>query len=479
MTQILVVDNNPVVLDFIKEVLSSDERKVTVLSSGLEALEWVKHTVPDIVFVDLIMPQIDGKELCALLRNNDRTRDCFITIISAIAAEDRDFDFTGLADAYLAKIPFKKMRGYLLKLVDDFEQGRTDHYKEGIVGLEEIYNREITRELLFSKRHMEMLLSSISDGFVELSEDGKIIFVNDAALDIFGIQREELLTVYLPDLFDPDTGEAIKTILQRMNGEELVLGNEEEVLLRDRNLNLRFNTVRYGEFRSINIILQDITDQRKAERIIKEDLEKKEALLKEVHHRVKNNLNVIASLLSLQTSFVEDALAKEHLTDSKSRVESMALIHEKLYHTEDLSGIYLDTYLEDLAAHLIDTYSSSRHPIRSYMKIPSLHIKLEAAVPLGLIVNELITNSLEHGLKDHTEGKVELSLSEDEVYYCLTIHDNGPGLPGDFDLQKIESLGLMLVQNLCQQIGAEFSIASKEGTAATLCFRKESRALIE
>ena len=479
MTNILIVDNNPMVLEFMKEVLAGEARSVITVESGLDALDSIRHTVPDIIFVDLVMPQIDGKQLCRLLRNNDKTKNSFIVIISAIAAEERNFDFSTTADAYLAKIPFKKMREYILKLVEDVEQGRTDEYKHGIIGLDQIYNRDITKELLFSKQHMEVLLSSISDGFVELSSSYKIIFANKAATRLFETSEEDLLTSYFPDLFSPETAESIIHALQNLDGMELVLGDDEEILLREHRLRFRFNTVRYVEYHSVIIILQDITGQKKAEQIIKDDLQKKETLLKEVHHRVKNNLNVIASLLSLQTSFVSDASVRKHLTDSKSRVESMALIHEKLYNTEDLSGIYLDTYLEDLAAHLIDTYSRSETPIRSYLSIPSLHINLAVAVPLGLIINELITNSLEHGLSKHTEGKIELYFREEESQNCLIVHDNGRGLPDDFNPQSSDSLGLLLVSNLCKQIDATFSIKSDSGTTATICFKKDSNILID
>lgn len=479
MTRILVVDNNPMVLEFMKEVLSGNSRSVETVESGLEALDSIRRTVPDIIFVDLVMPQIDGKQLCRLFRANERTRESFIVIISAIAAEERNFDYTELADAYLAKIPFKIMKDYLLALVEDVERGNTAHYKDGIVGLDHIYNRDITKELLFTKHHMEVLLSSITDGFVELSNSCRVIFANDAALQLFDTPRDELITSYLPQLFPRETGDRIEAILDTMNGDEHILGEQEDVTLRDRYLRLKFNTVRYGEFRSVILIIQDITEQKEAERIIRDDLQKKETLLKEVHHRVKNNLNVIASLLSLQTSFIDDETIRKHLTDSKSRVESMALIHEKLYNTEDLSGIYLDTYLEDLSAHLIDTYNRSQLPVRSYISIPSFHISLAAAVPLGLIINELITNSLEHGLSTDIEGKIELSFQETDTQYCLIVRDNGKGLPEDFDPAASESLGLLLVQNLCSQIDAVFTLESDNGTVATLCFQKTGNVLME
>jgi len=474
MTRILVVDNNPMVLEFMKEILSGKDRPVETVSSGLDALESVQQTAPDIIFVDLVMPQIDGKQLCKLFRTKKKTANAFLVIISAIAAEEQSFDFTELADAYIAKVPFSKMKDYILKLVEDVEQGNTDHYQDGIVGLDQIYHREITRELLFSKKHIETLIASITDGFLELDERHRIIYLNEAALRFFGIKQEKLVTSYLPDLFPPETRKIIETTLDELNGGEIVLGDEKTILMRNRQLRLRFNSVRYGEYRSVIIILQDITVQKQAEQIIKDDLHQKEVLLKEVHHRVKNNLAVIASLLNLQSSFVSDKKARKHLSDSKNRVESMALVHERLYSTESLTGIYLDTYLQDLSSHLIDTYNRSQLPVRSYLDIPTLHLEISAAVPLGLIINELISNSLEHGLEKGTEGIIEIRLEEKKNRYCLTVRDNGSGLPKDFDINSTDTLGLMLVLSLCQQIDAEFSIKSAKGTTASICFDKKS-----
>ncbi len=477
--RILFVDNNPMLLEFAREVLTGKERIVETVENGLDALESVKRQVPDIIFVDLIMPQIDGKQLCRLLRNEENASDSFIVIISAIAAEESDFDFSAIADAYIAKTPFKAMRKNLLSLVDDVERGNTFHYRDGIIGLDQIYHRDITEELLFSKQHLEVLLSSISDGFIELSNSGRVIFANEAALQFFGISRDRFLTAYFPQLFSPEIACAIEQVLNRMSGEEAVLGDEEDIMLKENLLRLRFNTVRYGEYQSTIIIIQNITQQKKADKIIKLDLQKKETLLKEVHHRVKNNLNVIASLLSLQTSFISDDVAIKHLTDSRNRVESMALLHEKLYNTEDLSGIFLDTYLEDLTAQLISTYTLYHTPVRSYLSIPKVHINIAVAVPLGLIINELITNSLEHGLKNREEGTIGIQFEEDETSFRLLIKDNGTGLPENFDIDNSDSLGLVLVSNLCAQINADFCIESNQGTVATLSFDRKNNILID
>ncbi len=483
MKNILVVDNNPMMLEFMQVILSEEGYVVTTVNSGLEALDFIKTSLPEalphIIFVDLVMPHIGGEQLCRLLRREEKVKHSHIVIVSAIAAEEENLDFSEIADAYLAKMPFKHMKEHLFTLLEDFSKGNIDHYKNRIIGIDRIYKRDITRELLFSKQHMENLLSSISDGFIEIGPNNKIIFANRAAAEIFNREADDLMTVAFPDLFSPENRLPVKEALENVKSREVVLGEEPPLKKEgDRYLRLKFNIVSYNDYQSIVVMVQDISSRMRAEQIIRDDLHEKETLLKEVHHRVKNNLNVIASLLNLQTLFITDEDIKKHLTDSKNRVESMAMIHEKLYHTENLSGVYLDSYISDLVSHLIDTYNISGTPVQTYFEIPELQINLSMAVPVGLIVNELVTNCLEHGLKQRTDGKITVRFFDHDGRYCLSIRDNGCGLPQGFSLESSESLGLLLVSNLARQINADFELRSEDGVHALVCIDK-STALAE
>ncbi len=471
MKRILVVDNNPVMLEFMSEILTQEDYNVKTVDNGVDALVIGRQFRPDIVFVDLIMPYIDGKQLCRLFRRHTEFSDTRIVIVSAIAAEEPDFNFSEIADAYLAKMPFRIMKPYVIDIIQKLESEDAT-VSNKIIGLDKIYNRDITKELLFSKQHMEVLLSSISDGFFELNSDLQIIYVNDAGAALFKKQRDELLTAFFPALFPDQVSSQIKEITDSLDGEEVDLGMDGAVRLGDRFIRLRFNTVAYGAYRSIIVMIQDVSDQKEAERIIRNDLKEKEMLLKEVHHRVKNNLNVVASLLNLQTTFLSDDASKKHLTDSKNRVESMALMHEQLYHTEDLSGVYLDSYLNDLIAQLINIYNPNATPVRTFIEIPSIHLDLTIAVPLGLIINELISNSLDHGLKNQADSYLSVKFVQEYHTAQLFIHDNGIGLPEGFDPDHNESLGLLLVTNLANQLNGRFDIYNEDdGTTAVVEFR--------
>jgi two-component sensor histidine kinase len=215
---------------------------------------------------------------------------------------------------------------------------------------------------------------------------------------------------------------------------------------------------------NLNTLLEDEKQQ------VEKSLAQRELLLREIHHRVKNNLNIIASLLKLQSSSISDEQMKKHFMDAQNRVASMSLIHEKLYN-HDLSGVHIKKYLDDLISQLIDTYRSPHRVVQTHIDVPDVHMPLDTAVPLGLIVNELITNSLEHGFDQLREGRIEILMREEGANYTLTISDNGVGLPADLDVSSSSSLGLSLVSTLAKQLKGSFEFFNDNGTVARITFR--------
>jgi len=213
-------------------------------------------------------------------------------------------------------------------------------------------------------------------------------------------------------------------------------------------------------------------DLQKEKQKAENSLQQKELLLKEIHHRVKNNLNIITSLLRLQSSSIEDEEIKRYFTETQNRINSMSLIHEKLY-KQDLSGINFKQYVEDLVSQLLRTYQAGAHSVQSTIDAPNITINLDTAIPLGLIINELLTNSLEHGLKGSHDGTIEISITPKDSSYILTIKDNGNGLPENFDPNKATSLGISIVSTLSKQLKGSFEIKNghENGTVATVRFQ--------
>jgi len=220
-----------------------------------------------------------------------------------------------------------------------------------------------------------------------------------------------------------------------------------------------------GEVREISCLAHGITDRKDAQRKMQENLHEKEVLLKEVHHRVKNNLQIISSILNLQTGYVGgDQRMLDLLRDSKDRVRSMSFIHESLYQAKNFSSIDLGAYIDSLARNLMMSYSLTGQ-VQLNTDVEKVELGLDQAIPCGLILNELLSNALKHAFPGGAKGTIDLSVEMSSGQVCITVADNGIGLPGDFHEERSANLGLQLVQTLAGQIDGR--IERKAGAGAT------------
>lgn len=219
-------------------------------------------------------------------------------------------------------------------------------------------------------------------------------------------------------------------------------------------------------------VQQDISDRKESQAKLQASLKEKELLLKEIYHRVKNNLQVIYSLLNLQARNVPDPAALSVLRDSQSRVRAMALVHEKLYKSKDLARIDLADYIHSLAYGLLDTYRALDNQVSLRLAIEPCDLDIETALPCGLMLTELISNSLKYAFADGRPGEIAIAATLAPHHrVSLTIQDNGVGLPRDLNLQRVSSLGLRLVQNLARQIKGDVAILPQPvGTAFQITF---------
>jgi PAS domain S-box-containing protein len=225
------------------------------------------------------------------------------------------------------------------------------------------------------------------------------------------------------------------------------------------------------------VVARDVTERRQQQEKIKVSLKEKEILLQEIHHRVKNNLQIISSLLYLQSKNVDSPAVLEHLQDSQSRVKSMALIHEKLYQSNDLANINFKDYVKSLANSLVQTYCKNRSTVGLDININDVFLSIDKAIPCGLIINELLTNSLKYAFPNINNGKINIELksfkgtgkSKDSYHLCVS--DNGIGIPADFDYNKTNSLGIKLVNNLTNQLDGVLEIENGNGTLFKIMFK--------
>ncbi|WP_375472410.1 PAS domain S-box protein [uncultured Nostoc sp.] len=218
-------------------------------------------------------------------------------------------------------------------------------------------------------------------------------------------------------------------------------------------------------------IQQDITEQKQAEEKIKASLKEKEVLLKEIHHRVKNNLGIVSSLLQMQCRRTQDPVVTAILRDSQNRIASIALVHEKLYRSQDLADLDFAQYIPDLTTHLFDSYNVSSSQIQLNIQVDNASLDIETAIPCGLIINELVSNALKYAFAGNREGKIEVKFYQEfESALTLIIRDNGVGLPENFDSKKTKTLGITLVQGLVKQLKGKLEIDSQQGTEFKITF---------
>ncbi len=229
--------------------------------------------------------------------------------------------------------------------------------------------------------------------------------------------------------------------------------------LRDREGNVRGSV---GTF-------MDITIRKQAEARLHASLHEKEVLLKEIHHRVKNNMQVISSLVSLQADTLDNPALQPLFNDLRDRVRTMALVHEKLYQSENLANIDFAEYMRTLLNYLWRAHGAAASNVRLTLDVHPVSLTVETAVPLGLLLNELVTNALKHAFRDRADAELKVMLhAEADGRVCLCVRDNGAGLPADW--RQSSSLGLRLVQMLTGQVHGTLDVCSDGGTAFTLTF---------
>ncbi len=214
--------------------------------------------------------------------------------------------------------------------------------------------------------------------------------------------------------------------------------------------------------------------RRNAEDEIKKALDEKELLMKEIHHRSKNNLSIISSLLNIQSRYATDQHAQKVLKNSQDRARCMALIHDKLYNSQDLKNIDFANYLRNLTQNLFYSYVDRSQSIKLNLNIEETHLDIDTAVPLGLMVNELITNCIKYAFPDGNSGEINLEFYSENEEYILGISDNGVGIPEDFDFHNSNTLGLQIVTRLTNQLKGEMEIDTSNGTQFRLTFREQN-----
>jgi PAS domain S-box-containing protein len=305
-------------------------------------------------------------------------------------------------------------------------------------------------------------------------DDGRILEANAAASDAYGYSREELLTMTIHDLRSPDMagltadqmetayvqGILFETVHRRKGGAAFPV----EVSSRGAIID--------GAGALISVI-RDIAERKCAEMKLRNSLEEKMALLKEIHHRVKNNLQIVVSLLGLQANCINNPEALDILKDTRNRVRSMALLHEVLYRSENLARISFAAYIEDLCRQIVSSFGKSAWRVKVESRVEEIGLPLDQAVPCGLIINELVSNALKHAFPGERSGSVMVELGATaRQMLLLRVHDDGVGLPPGMDPENTSTLGLQLVFELAGQLDGRVTVErpGEGGAGFQVCF---------
>jgi len=333
-------------------------------------------------------------------------------------------------------------------------------------------------------KESENLLQTIIDTEPEcvklLSLDGKLIHMNPAGLAMVEADALDQLKGHpVAGLVLPEYRQAFKSLIEK-NFEGVSGELEFEVVgLKGKCLWLETHAVPLrnakGEIFASLGITRDITERKRAEERILSALAEKEILLKEIHHRVKNNLQVVASLLDLQSQTIEDEQTRLLFGESQKRIEAISLIHEKLYRSKNLARIDFKEYVDDLTANVFALHADAKEEIRLETDIPGVALDVVKAIPCGLIVNELVTNAIRHAFADGRRGTLSVRMhSASDGIVTLSVRDDGVGFPADMDFKNTKSLGMQLVNLLVDQLGGAIELQRGTGTAFTITFQGEN-----
>ena len=334
--------------------------------------------------------------------------------------------------------------------------------------------KEAEEALRESEKQYRAIFESFHDVYYRTDRDGIVTLISPSVKNQAGYSPEDVVGHPVTDFYlDPDERESFNQTLKMkgfVNDYELqLLAKDGRVIEVSASSKLVFG--KNGKPVGIEGLLRDITDRKQADREIQASLKEKEVLLLEIHHRVKNNMQIISSLLNLQSSKVKDTEVVGMFQESRDRIRAMALIHEKLYQSKDLAQVNLAQYIESLYLHLYHMYRVDSSAIRLNKHIEDVFLDINIAIPIGLVINELVSNALKHAFPNGSQGEICIELScEMEGKYRLLVKDNGVGLPPGVDIENPDTLGMQLVYDLVAQIGGKIDIDSCDGAAFQVTF---------
>lgn len=494
--KIMIVEDDKEIAEIIKLTLeTSGYEVVDITAEGKGIIEKIDDKKPDLIIMDIMLQdeKMDGIQIAELI---SKSSDIPIVYLTGHSAEDI-FQRARITRpyGYILK-PFRPLElratveMALLKSKTESDLKNHSEELEEVVKLRtrelreknEHLQREIAERkqaelsLIDSQNYLNRIINSIADPVFVKDRSHRWELLNDSFCRLIGYAREELLGKSDYDFFPASEAEVSrqKDELAFETGENI---NEEKFT--DKKGTVRTVSTKRTLYQdtSDNLhivgIMRDVTEQKLYESHMKASLKEKEILLREIHHRVKNNLQLMASLLHIQADHTQDPGVQKYYEESKNRIKSMALVHEYLYCSDTLSQIDLGKHIRTIATYLGRNYR--RNDISFSFDLDTVYLPIDTAVPCGLIVNELVSNAIKHGLQHITNGNLHITLKGCiNNQATLTIGDNGCGFPEHLDFRESPSMGLQLVNDLVEQIEGTIELKRNGGTTFIMKFSYSS-----
>lgn len=475
--------------DSLREQLEQNRQIQRRLQNSQSYSEGIIESSLDIIFTTDISGNINkmnsaGKKQF-LFSKEDFIKKPFEMLLNDKVLADKILEKLTLSNSYSGELELKRKDGSIFPAFLSISHlFNTDGTFLGIMGVSRDISEIVAKEKEIKKQALKLnsIIETSSHFFFTLNKNYRFTSFNK--LFYKDIKKNYNFEVELYDEFIRLIEEVQKTNDVEVNFwlpifEKAFKGESSEFEIERKNIDgtayfreIYMNPIldENGNIQEISGIGHDITQKKLNELELTNSLKEKEILLKEVHHRVKNNMQVISSILSLQSAYVTDQGVLNVLRESRNRIAAMASIHERLYRTENLSDIKFSTYIKDLAESLVNTYELSNTSVELVFSLDEVFLSLNTAIPCGLILNELISNSLKYAFEGRPAGKIEIKLISESEKISLSLADDGIGIPENIKIDKTDTLGLQLVSTLVEQIEGKLHLEQKNGTKFIISF---------
>lgn len=482
--KILVVDDDRVILTFASKLLAREGHEVITAGDGFEALNVLSTFTPDIVFFDLIMPKIDGDKLIQIVRSMPQLRSCFLVIVSAAVAEiDFNFQDTG-ADYYVAKGPFSAMAENFLSAIRASESPPTTAVPKPVVGLEHVYARQLTRELLSRNRHLETILESMAEGILEVYS-GKVVYANSVAVAMLGIPQQKMLTVYPPDLFTGSVRDRIEGLFAAVPGLSAETGVNQPLELNGRQVVVKKLPVK-GDEATVILMITDITERKRLEMQL-QHVQKMEAIgtiAAGVAHNFRNTLTeILVNSQLIQLNHKEQPALQEITGRINSSVKKGSRLVDGLLHfsrkqiNKEFKSVDLVTVVRETAQIVRKSFEAQ---IEIQVELPERLTVLGDAAGLSQVLMNLCTNARD---AMPNGGLLRIEVRREGPHAVVRVSDTGIGMDREiiekcFDpffttkpIGKGTGLGLSTAYGIIKSHGGSINIQSRPGAGTSFVLR--------